>query len=103
MRKVVLAATVSVILAGCAASGTNFTVQDANKIQNGMTRDQIIQVMGSKPTSIANGGKRFIWSYAKVGFMGGTESRAVRFDFDENGKAYGIPEGGVYGDTAKFQ
>ncbi len=103
MRKVMLAVAVSVILGGCSSYGAKFTVGDANKVQNGMTREEVIQVMGSKPSSISNGGKRFMWSYAKVGVLGGSESRAVRFDFDESGKAYGIPEGGVYRDTAKFQ
>jgi hypothetical protein len=30
------------------------------------------------------------------------ESRAVKFNFDENGKTYGVPAGGAYGDTQKY-
>lgn len=103
MRKVMLTVAVSVILGGCASSGTNFALSDANRVRDGMTREEVIQAMGGKPYRIANGGKRFTWSYAKVGLMGGTESRAVTFNFDDEGKVYGVPPGGVYGDTQKFQ
>jgi len=58
--------------------------------------------MGTNPYQIKDQGKTFIWSYAEVGFAGGTKSRAVRFSFDNNGKTYGVPEGGVYGDTQKY-
>ena len=60
--------------------------------------------MGGKPNSITDQGKTFIWTYAKVnGLTGSTQSRSVKISFDKDNLAYGIPEGGVYGDTEKFQ
>lgn len=91
------------LIVGCASSGKNFSIQDANSITNGMTREEVIQKMGSTPYSIKDGGKTFVWSYAEIGFLGGTESRAVKFQFDAAGKTYGIPENGVYGDTLKYK
>ncbi|MBF5004762.1 outer membrane protein assembly factor BamE domain-containing protein [Diaphorobacter caeni] len=103
MKKLIPLA-LALLLTACASSGHKFTIQQANQIQNGMTREQVVKIMGGKPNSITNQGKTFIWSYAKVnGFTGGHRSRAVKIDFDENNMSYGIPPGGVYGDTEKFQ
>ncbi|MEJ5128202.1 outer membrane protein assembly factor BamE [Comamonas sp. MYb21] len=102
--KKLLTLILALALFGCASSGHKFSIKQANEIQNGMTREQVVQIMGGKPNSITNQGKTFIWSYAKVnGFTGGHRSRAVKIDFDENNLSYGIPQGGVYGDTEKFQ
>lgn len=92
-----------VALTACASHGHNFSIDQANRVTNGMTREEVIRIMGGKPNSVANGGKTFIWSFAKANFIGGTESRAVKFTFDDDGKAVGIPAGGVYGDAKKYQ
>lgn len=101
MKQIVLMAAV-LLLVGCASSGKYFTINDANKVTNGMTREEVIAIMGTNPYQITDRGKTFIWSYAEVGFSGSTDSRAVRFNFDKNGKTYGVPVGGVYGDSQKY-
>lgn len=103
MKKILISVVTALLIVGCASSGKDFSPQVANTIRNGMTREEVVAKFGSNPSSIRDQGQTFIWSFAKVGFMGGTESRAVRFSFDENGKTYGIPAGGVFGDSLKFK
>ena len=99
-----VAACAAVLLAACASSGAKFSINQANQVKNGMTREEVIRAMGSKPYSITNQGKTFVWSYAKAnGLTGSNESRAVKFSFDDDGKAYGIPDGGAYGDIDKYR
>lgn len=99
-----LLAITTIALAACATSGHKFTAETANSVKNGMTRDQVVKIMGGKPNSISDQGKTFVWSYAKVnGLTGSYKSRAVTFKFDDEGKTYGIPEGGAFGDIAKYQ
>ena len=74
----------------------------SNKVKNGMTREEVIKIMNCPPTRVSNQGKVFVWSYAKVNLLKGTESSVVKFSFDDAGKTYGVPEGGVYGDTDKY-
>jgi hypothetical protein len=90
---------------GCTYStGKGFTVAQANMVKNGMTREEVIIIMGGNPYQIGDQGKTFIWSYAKINsFTGANESKAVRFSFDDEGLTYGVPEGGVYGDISKYQ
>lgn len=101
--KTLFSAAVMAVLLGCASAGHNFSLEQANRVANGMTREQVIQIMGTNPTTVANQGRTFIWSFAHIGLMGGTESRAARFSFDENGRTYGVPDGGVFGDAANYQ
>lgn len=94
----------AILLAGCASSGPKFSIHAANAVRNGMTREEVIQIMRSKPTTIAEQGKVMLWSHARAnGFTGSVSSQLVKFSFDESGKTYGIPEGGVYGSTAKYR
>ena len=101
MKKIALIVVVLLFI-GCASAGQYFTINDANRIANGLTREEVIAIMGTNPYQISDQGKTFIWSYAKVGFFGNTDSRSVRFSFDENGKTYGVPVGGAYGDSQKY-
>jgi outer membrane protein assembly factor BamE (lipoprotein component of BamABCDE complex) len=79
------------LLAGCSVSrGTNFEWRDANSIRNGMTREQVIGIIG-EPNSAAGDGSYLIWSYGSANMItGSNQSKAVKFSFDENGKTYGI-------------
>ncbi|MBH0029124.1 hypothetical protein I6F53_19405 [Pseudoalteromonas sp. SWN29] len=104
MRKLTITIFFLLIVGCSASSGTNFTIGQANLVENGMTREQVIQIMGGNPYSIQDQGKTFVWSFAKFnGFTGANESRAARFNFDEEGLTYAVPEGGVYGDISKYQ
>jgi outer membrane protein assembly factor BamE (lipoprotein component of BamABCDE complex) len=102
MKKIILVFICIMFVIGCASSGQYFTIDNANQIKNGMTREEVIAIMGTNPYQITDQGKTFVWSYAQVGATGRMESRAVKFNFDENGKTYGVPAGGAYGDTQKY-
>jgi hypothetical protein len=83
-------------LVGCTAtSGKYFEYEDANKVTNGMTRDQVIATMKETPYQVKD--DTMTWSWAKSNWLtGSTESRAVKFSFDKDGKAYGIEPGGPF-------
>jgi len=108
MRKAVMLKNVLIVLAlaafltACASAGKHFTIDQANKVTNGMTREEVIAIMGCNPSEVKDQTKTFIWSYAKVGLFN-SDSRAVKFSFDEDGKTYGVPEGGAFGNAQKYQ
>lgn len=64
-----------VLLAGCA--GTNFSYDQARKVQVGMSEREVVSIMG-KPYSVISrpDGQVWVWSYAN-GMSG--RSRAVSF------------------------
>lgn len=89
-----IAIAIAATLTACASVGNDFSWQDANSIRNGMTREQVIAILG-EPNSIEDNAHVMIWSYAHVNMFSGTNSKAVKFLFDDKGITYGIPEGGV--------
>lgn len=103
LKKTVILMVLTLVLMTCASAGKHFTINDANKVTNGMTREEVIAIMGTTPYQIRDQGKEFVWSYATMGLSGRMDSRAARFSFDNNGKTYGVPEGGVFGDIQKYQ
>jgi hypothetical protein len=100
MKKLFL--LICIFIIGCISSGQYFTIESANKVKNGMTHEEVVAIMGTNPSKILDQGKVFVWSYAEAGLSGRTVSRAVKFSFDKNGKTYGVPVGGAYGDTTKY-
>lgn len=94
--KIIVLLVFTYFVSGCtASSGKYFEYKDANKVHNGMTRDQVISVMKETPYQVRD--DTFTWSWAKTNwFTGSTESRAVKFSFDKDGKTYGIEQGGVF-------
>lgn len=99
MKKSLSAFLATILLAGCGSAGKNFSNQDATSIRNGMTKEEVVQKMGSSPNAVKDGGNTFVWAYAEKGLVGGFESKAVAFKFDAAGKTYGIPDNGVHVDT----
>ena len=99
--RTVFAVSMATFIAACVAKrGTYVEWEDANKVRNGMTQEQVIALMGEEPNTVVGNGEELIWSYAQVNALtGGTYSRAIKFKFDKNGRTYDVPEGGV----AKYQ
>jgi hypothetical protein len=76
----------ALILAGCA--GTNFSYDEARKVQVGMTEDQVVSIMGPPYSVVArDGAQMWVWSHAN-GMTGA--SRAVSFKM-KDGKVAEIP------------
>ena len=82
---------------GCSTIGSDFELENANLVQNGMTRDQVIAIMGSPPSEVEGSDTgALVWLYSWASAVSlGTEMKKVRFTFDENGKVYGIPKTGI--------
>lgn len=99
MKKSLSAFLATILLASCGSAGKNFSNQDATSIRNGMTKEEVVQKMGSSPNAIKNGGNTFVWAYVEKGLVGGFQSKTVAFKFDTAGKTYGIPDNGVHIDT----
>lgn len=101
MKTRIAAGCMLVALSACTAHrGTLVEWETANQVRNGMTQDEVIELMGEEPNTVIGNGEELVWSYAQVNTItGSTYSRAVRFKFDQNGRTYGIPDGGV----GKFQ
>lgn len=73
--KSILTLSVAAILSACA--GTNFSYDQARKVQVGMNESEVVSIMG-KPYSVISrpDGQVWVWSYAN-GMSG--KSRAVSF------------------------
>lgn len=75
MRKIIAIGLLGTVLSGCA--GTNFTYDDARRVQVGMTEEQVLEIMGSPYSVISRpNGQLWVWSHANMLF-GGT--RAISY------------------------
>jgi outer membrane protein assembly factor BamE (lipoprotein component of BamABCDE complex) len=91
---------VLIVLSGCSTLGTDFEENNALKIRKGMTRDEVIAVMGSPPSQVEGTNDwRLTWIYTvsdPISF--GSRSKRVTVTFDDRGKAEGVPPGGIVPD-----
>lgn len=94
---VILAASLLGHLSGCSAIGNDFEWANARRVQNGMTREQVMAIMGSSPSSVEGGDHgKLIWLYSTADPLSVRLSR-VSFSFDAYGRVYGIPADGLSG------
>lgn len=74
------------MLASCA--GTDFSYDEARKVQIGMTEDQVVQLMGPPYSVVSRAdGQMWVWSHAN-GMTGA--SRVVSFKM-KDGKVVEVP------------
>lgn len=73
----------------CASAGTNYSDAAAASVRAGMTREQVIGMLGA-PNSItmmADGGTLMLWLHSKAnGMTGHAQARSVSFLFDREGR-----------------
>lgn len=88
MRRFMLL-SVALILFGCATAGTDFDLKAFDQITNGMTRVEVVKVIGQKPTheyvNVVDG-KTFTtlqWVFARVEVTE-SYSKAITVTFDGN-------------------
>lgn len=75
-----------VTLSGCA--GTDFSYEEARKVQVGMTEDQVVQIMGPPYSVVSRAdGQMWVWSHAN-GMTGA--SRVVSFRM-KDGRVVEVP------------
>jgi hypothetical protein len=79
-------------LAGCVSMGTNYDVTAVSRLQKGMTKAEVIQLLGQPNQVMAtpDGGQRLIWVHS-TGSMFGANARSVGLPFDRNGKLLDVP------------
>ena len=84
------------LLSGCVyTAGSKFTMQDANRIHNGMSREEVKAVMGGMPFQWDN--NNFTYAYTDINRVSfAKQSKAVNIHFDENGKVDNAPQGGYF-------
>ena len=87
MKKTLMVAAISVVLTACA--GTNFKWADARQIKQGMTKSEVVQLVG-KPTSVANVGDETIYVWVNVNGLTG-KTKTLRINFDKNDRAVTTP------------
>lgn len=96
MKNTALAFLAAAVIFGCASAGQKFSVDSANLVRNGMSREEVVALMGAQPNSVRDSGSTLIWSYSSVGVLGGQENRTAIFKLDSGGKTYGIPDVGIF-------
>jgi hypothetical protein len=82
-------------LPACSSIGTDFELANAARVRNGMSRQQVIAVMGSEPTDVEGSDRgNLVWLYSTASVVS-THLQRVSFSLDENGRVYGIPKEGI--------
>ena len=80
----------TILLTGCSiTNGREFSIDDANKICDGQTKEQVIEIMKSKPMAVS--GNTFTWYYSESG-LSGWDMRKATVQFDDAGKITGLPK-----------
>lgn len=100
MRNIFLAALLAAALAGCAATAYKQARANANQVTNGMNMAEVVQILGIPPS--AETPEYAYWRRGNAQSYNGTAQGAIRFNFVD-GKVVGVPEGGVFGETAAKQ
>ena len=93
--KIPALALISCLLAACSTIGEDFEWDRARQIRNGMTREEVIAIMGSPPSDVEGGDHgKLIWLFSSADPLD-VYFKRVSFSFDDQGKLYGIPKEGI--------
>ena len=92
--RALLHVAVFIALAGCSLLGDPFDAEQASKIRNGMSREQVIAIMGSEPSTVEGSDPwKLVWIFSIADPISvGTRTERVSFTFDENNRLYGLPK-----------
>lgn len=82
------------VLTGCTSLGEPFDAEQASKIRNGMSRQEVIGIMGSEPSTVEGSDPwKSVWIFTVADPISfGTRTERVSFTFDENNRVYGLPK-----------
>lgn len=83
----------ALMLAGCVSMGTNYDPAAVQQLQVGMTKDQVIQMLG-KPNQVINyadSSEKLIWVHS-TGSMLSATARSVGLPFGADGKLTEVPK-----------
>ncbi len=90
--KRILPIAIAALLAGCVSTGTNYDPAAVDRLQVGMTKAEVIRMLGqpNQVIALAGGGKKLIWVHS-TGSMFGANARSVGLPFDRDGKLSDVP------------
>lgn len=85
--------TAAALLAGCVSMGTNYDPAAVDRLQVGMTKVQVIQMLGqpNQVVTLADGGQKLIWVHS-TGSMFGANARSVGLPFGPDGRLTEVPQ-----------
>jgi hypothetical protein len=81
-------------VSGCVSVGTNYSEAAATQLQPGMTRAEVVRLLG-KPNSIvtlSDGREQLGWVHS-TGSMFGAKARSLTLPFDQDGRLLQVPGG----------
>lgn len=90
-RAIILTAAFAV--SGCVSMGTNYDVAAVDRLRVGMTKAEVIGLLGQPNQVITNsdGSERLVWVHS-AGSMFGANARSVGLPFDRAGKLTDVPK-----------
>ncbi len=88
-----LAIAAALLLAGCVSMGTNYDVAAVDRLQVGMTKEEVIGLLGQPNQVVTNsdGSQRLIWVHS-TGSMLGANARSVGLPFGPDGRLTDVPQ-----------
>lgn len=80
------------LLAGCVSMGTNYDPAAVDRLQVGMTKAEVIRMLGqpNQVITLSGGGQKLIWVHS-TGSMFGANARSVGLPFGSDGRLMEIP------------
>lgn len=91
--KLVMPIVAALLLAGCVSMGTNYDPAAVDHLRVGMTKAQVIQMLGqpNQAVTLSGGGQKLIWVHS-TGSMFGANARSVGLPFDAMGRLTEVPK-----------
>lgn len=91
MRKVSILGA-ALLLAACVSMGTNYDTAAVDRLRVGMTKAEVIQMLGRPNQVITNsdGSERLVWVHS-TGSMLGANARSVGLPFGPDGRLTDVP------------
>ena len=91
--KHLLSIAIAALLAGCVSMGTNYDPAAVDRLQVGMTKAEVIRMLGqpNQVITLAGGGQKLIWVHS-TGSMFGANARSVGLPFGPDGRLTEVPK-----------
>lgn len=88
-----LAIGAALMCAGCVSMGTDYDSTAVDRLEVGMTKQRVIEMLGQPNQVIdyADGSQRLVWVYS-TGSMLGANSRSVGLPFGPDGTLTDVPD-----------
>jgi uncharacterized protein YcfL len=87
------AVAAALLLAGCVSTGTNYDVAAVDRLQVGMTKAEVIGLLGQPNQVVTNsdGSERLVWVHS-TGSVLGANARSVGLPFGADGRLTDVPQ-----------